>query len=1104
MIKKIAHISDVHIRKSPSRNDEYYDVFNKLYESLKENDPCRIVICGDLVNDYIDLQGEQLILLSDFLTNLSTIAKVIIIRGNHDIQRKNLNRTDTIDAIVKTLNNPNIRYLNETTFFDDENVTWAVWKHADKKISPWKLKTKKYNKENIVIDLFHNTVNGCINSSGHKFNSNLYVSVKDLKGDYSFLGHIHKQQFIDKHNKKAYAGSLIAQGFDEGDDEFHGYILWDIENNTYNLVNIPNEYSFKSIEVNSFTDFNDLDLEIDNPTKYMRIRIIWRTLPYIKSNENIDKIKKYLNDKYSGILSISNKEEFIEDDKIDIIEDDLIKDINNMDVQHDIFKEYLEKIGVEDDLIKDVIKLDQIISDKLDEENFTNIEWDIVRFGGENFMSYEKFDIDWYNKNGLYQILGKNTNGKTNLIKVILYTAYNKTPETEKQEKFGDIRYINNRLDVDYCNGYIVIEVNSEFYGIKRETVVKRKKNNEISNVSTDLYYYKLKSPYDELSSENSIDNLTDKDKIKTRKLIERILGDYNNFMRVVYTTSDTLNNVLSNDMSNFIDSLLYDSGLDLFDKKLKEFKKYKKDKQNNKPRINCDVQSTENKINEFEILIEKEKEKLIQYNKELINIKESIKKGNDFIDQRINMLYNIDSDIYNLDVDNIKKIISICEENIKDLNYSIEKERKKLVGLAEKFDEERYNNLNDDINKFKNEINNKKIEKNNIQNQINIINHEIEIINGKIYELKKEGKEKKKIFEEFKNSPTCPECGQKIVGNEHKDTFERIFNKKREELYNIAEKIKKYENNDIVKYKKDIKNKEDKLKNIEEEIINMNLEMDKSLKEIGELTNQKNDVDKRKEIEHIIEKIPLQIQIEKSKINENTNLLIRYDENLEKIQKNKINENIIAKAKNRMNELNNLLLFKNNQISESNNYIKNINEKINDLKELIKNFNIQERDDKIDELYKKCVHRDGIPKQILSNYVVPKINIVLKDQLKDLPFNVWLDGIDFKPKLTYKDNPNSTINAIGSSGKERTFASLSLKQALISINKKSKPKLFLLDEVTGKLVDESVDEFIDLLNNIKKRVNKLVVIEHTHEIEPDYVIKTYKNEKGVSFLEIE
>lgn len=1105
MIEKIAHISDVHIRKNPDRNQEYYLVFDELYESLKINKPDRIVLTGDIVNDYIDLQGEQLILLSDFFENLAKLAdKVIVMRGNHDYQKKNINRVDSIEAVLKTIKNNKIVYYNETGFYDDENVTWAVWKHGDKKISPWKLKSKKYNKENTVIDLFHNTVNGCVNNSNYEFKSSKYVSIKDLKGDYSFLGHIHKQQFLDKNKTKAYPSSLIAQKYDEGDDNFHGYIMWDIKNKNNELIPIKNKkFSFKNVIVNSFTDFDDLDIDIDDPTENMRVRIIWRTLPYIKSNENIITIKNYLKNKYDNILSISNKEEFLEDDKISIIDDEVIKDINNVEVQENVFREYLETIGVEDEIINEVLKINDEIDEKIETQEFTNIEWDIVRFGAENFMSYKKFDIDWYDKNGIYQINGKNTGGKTNILKSIPYTAYGKTPETETPEKFGDLRYINNRIDADFCNAYLILEANAEFYGLKRETIIDRKKNGEIKNVSSDLFYYKLSSPYDQLTDEHSIENLTDKDKNKTKSLINKIIGDYDNFMRVVFTTSDTLNGILSNNMSKFIDSLLFDSGLDIFDKKLTEFKKYQKNKRDNVPRINCDINSTDAKISNYIKNNEELTSKIDKYNKDIDQTKENIIKGNKFIDEISNKLYEIDESLYNLDIEDVKNKINISKNNLKDLNTYISRENKKMDGLVEKYDEDRYNELEKKIENFKENINSEKIIKNNKLNEKSNIEHSIQLLNGDIFKLKNEGVVLKEEFEKFKNSPICPTCNQKIVGDEHKDIYQKTLNDKKSKIIEIANKIKSIQNVDIVEKNDKLKEINKNIEDVEGKIVDLNLQMDNDLKELGILTNNKNDVLKRKEIMSNIENSKLKIEIEENKINNLNNQKESFNNNLKMIDENKKNNKILSKARDRMTLLNDELLLLNDKVSECKNDLKNNNNKIKELRDLIKDFKLQQKNDKIEELYKKCVHRDGIPRQMLSNYIIPKINEVLKDQLNDMNFIVWLDENDFKPKLTYKNNSKSTINAIGSSGKERTFSSLSLKQALININKKSKPKIFLLDEVTGKLVDESVEEFISFIKNISNRVNKLVIIEHTHEIEPDYIIDVVKDEYDVSSLSI-
>jgi DNA repair exonuclease SbcCD nuclease subunit len=136
MINKICHLADIHIRKVPTRNDEYEKVFKTLIDSLIKEKPDRIVIVGDLVHDYLDLQGEQLILASDLLNELSKIAPVRVTRGNHDCRKKNLRRVDSVRAIVKTLHNPDVIYYGATGFYDDENIMWVVWHHGDQKNNP--------------------------------------------------------------------------------------------------------------------------------------------------------------------------------------------------------------------------------------------------------------------------------------------------------------------------------------------------------------------------------------------------------------------------------------------------------------------------------------------------------------------------------------------------------------------------------------------------------------------------------------------------------------------------------------------------------------------------------------------------------------------------------------------------------------------------------------------------------------------------------------------------------------------------------------------------------------------------------------------------------
>ena len=1099
MIKTICHLADIHIRKSPARHFEYREVFENLYESLKKEKPDRIVLVGDLYHDYIDLQPEATILACEFLNKLAEIAPVRITRGNHDIRKKSINRIDSIEAIVKSINNPNIIYYNEIGFFDDENVTWAVWKHGEKNNSPWNKRGKKPKAGNIVIDLFHDPINGAASPSDFEFNSKVYNSIKHFMGNYSLFGDIHLKQLIEPN--RGYSGSLIEQNFAEGDGKFHGYLLWDIKTGNVKEVEIKNDYSYNSVIVNQFTDFDDLDIQLENPTKHNRVRVVWRCLPEVRNNDNERKVVKYLNDKFN-VIFISHKNEFIEDDIVEDVVDFNINDIVNQTTQHEIFTNYLTKIGVEDNVIDDIIDLDNDITSRLESEDLTNIQWNILKIKGTNFMSYENLEVDWSDDDGLYQISGLNTAGKTTIMKLITYILYNKTLETESRVKFGDSRYVNNRNGADFCEGSLILEINSEYYGIKRRTTIEKNKQGEIKGAPTILNFYKLNSPDDEFTDDNNLNNLIEDDRIKTQKLIERGIGSYDNFMRVVMTTSDTLNNILSSEKSIFIDSLLNDSGLDIFDLKLNAFKAYDKDYMS-KPRVNCDITSSELKI---ENLVQEsvEIENLIKeiHAVKIPDVQSRIKKGEDYVDSLNKKLHRIDNDIYRLDIHQTQNQINIFNGQIKDFVERKERLEKSIVELVDSYDEDEYGRLLQIKEEFREaDLNDKSLIK-DLNSQIYNTERLIEQSNGFIYRSKQEGKKYKDEIAALKNDTNCPTCGQEL-GDEHKKHTNAKINEIETSMFDLAKKIRDEEDLiyntlqvDIEKFKHQI---EEITKRKDQRVI----DIDETLHKIGEIQNQINDVNRRKEVMTEIDKIPPQIEILQLKIDNLNKCIHLYNQSLQQIEENQRIDDQIIKAKVRLGELKQEEQYIRDDEYNHKTRLGNILNEIKITKALIEEFQEQEKIDNIHRIYKKCIHRDGIPTQLLSNYIVPKINSELDALLKDIAFNVWLDEDDLKLKLGY-NTVESAIDGISGSGKERTFASVALKFALNQINAKSKPTIFLLDEVMGKLTEDSVEEFVSLIQEIKKRMKKVLIVEHNHEINPDYTINVTKDENGISSLTIE
>ena len=1106
-ISKIAHMADIHIRKTPTRNEEYQQVFNNLIKSLKKEKPDRIVLVGDLVNDYLHLEGEQLILANKFLYDLAEIAPVRITRGNHDMRKKNIKRVDSVKAIVETLNNPDVVYYDKTGFYQDDNIFWCVWHHGDVKTNPWNTKEGKKitphvkNNSFTYIDLFHDPINGCVSDNGVELKSKIYHKLSDFKGDYGFFGDIHKKQYLDKKKTKAYSGSLIAQKFTEGDDDFHGYLLWDIEAGTVEEKEIHNDYSYKNVVINAFTDFDELDFEIDNPTKHMRVRFVWATLPQTRNKENERRLSEYLKSNYSDV-TISHTNNFIENTDIDVNDNVSLKNINDVSVQHEIFKEFLNKIGVEDSVIDDVIMLDGEIIKTIEIIDDSGIEWDIVKFGGDNFMSYEKLDIDWRKLDGLFQITGINTAGKTTILKLITYLLFGKTLETETRKKFGDSRYVNNRNNAKSTETYCVIEANGEYYGIKRSTVLEYDKNKEIKGAPTTLNYYLLSDPDEEMTDDNLLENLNEDQRKETQKKIDSIIGSYDNFKRIVLTTSDTLNEILKNEMADFLDSLLFDSGLDIFDKKLEGLKSHVK-KVNEKGRVSCDVEKTNSEITGLETTISELEAQIKEIEDvKLVGVRDKIKIGKEYVEEHTKKLYKIDQEIVDLNVEEAKEDIKTHEEEIKKLQVRKTALEQEIKLLVESYDEKKLDELLEKKENHRVNENKNKFEIKNIEKSIGEEQHKIAIINGEILRLKENGAKLKQDAIDLKNSKNCPTCGQQMT-EEHISHVNVLIEKKKTEMFKIADKIKQKET------EKDVPNKEiekynNNIRDINKDIVSQNDEMEEILIEIGTLTNEKNDVEKRKSLQIEFDNIPSKIENKELKISILKTKIQNRENSLKQIEENKTNQQKIDSGKARLDvleaEIDDLtedIYIKKTSIAEKQLKIKNS-------QALIAEFKLQEYQDMVFNLYKKCVHRDGIPKQMLGNYIVPSINQTLESILSSTAFKVWLDPVDFRPKLVYNDRPTAIIDCIGASGKERTFSAIVLKFALNQVNVKSKPMFLFLDEVMGKLTEDSVEEFIDILQIIKENMKRVLIIEHNHEISPDWLINVSLDENGISSLELE
>jgi DNA repair exonuclease SbcCD nuclease subunit len=256
MIKKIVHISDLHIR-----NYQYHDMYKRQFKLFLKNvknslsdyttDEIRVVITGDIFHQKINISNEQTMITSWFFGEITKkIGKIVIIPGNHDFLENNTNRLDSITPVVELMNNPNIMYYKDAGVYEDENINWVVYSLYQHNQKP------EYNKESgkFYIGLFHGPIQGLSTDLGFEF-ENAYSPLNFIDLDLLLCGDIHKRQIFKLTNggDAVMIGSMIQQNFGETVNH-HGYGIYDVKTNKYETFDIESEQPFLHFSISDISD----------------------------------------------------------------------------------------------------------------------------------------------------------------------------------------------------------------------------------------------------------------------------------------------------------------------------------------------------------------------------------------------------------------------------------------------------------------------------------------------------------------------------------------------------------------------------------------------------------------------------------------------------------------------------------------------------------------------------------------------------------------------------------------------------------------------------------------------------------------------------------
>lgn len=1045
-VDTILHIADVHIRNL-KRHEEYRSVFQKLYDICKskvgENKNTIIYLAGDIVHAKTDMTPELVNMVAEFLDTLSRIAPTILIAGNHDCNLNNMSRMDALSPIVSMIDSDfnQLFYLKETGVYSLENVDFvlnSVYENPKDFIL-----SDDIQSDNTKIVLYHGPVDRASTDAGVLMKHN-DVKIEMFDGfDYGLFGDIHKFQYLDVDGKFAYAGSLIQQNYGEG--LVHGIIEWDIKNKKSKFIEIENDWSYHTIDVEN----GKIKKLPTKWTKYNSIRLRITNTPHSEVNQIMTELKSLTN-----VIDIRTQHLVGSSNGNVQTKVNPIGKIRDVEYQNKLITDYVnDKFGVTDDILEKIRGINRNVNTKLSESDVVrNLVWKPISFEFENMFSYGKGNkIQFDGMNGIYGLFAPNASGKSSVLDAIMFCLFDKCSRT-----FKAAQVLNNKKDNFQCKLHFMIG-DKNFY-IKR-VATKEKKGNVKVNV--DFWY----------EENGDLVSLNGEDRDGTNYAIRKYIGTYDDFVLTAMSLQGNNTNFVDKAQKDRKDLLAQFFDLNLFEELnsiatdevkglqtlVKEFKKHDystklSDAMGIRKSNTILLEETTDQKGYIEKKIEKITVSISELNKKLIPIADnfSSKSVQSLLDKRY-LLDRKGNDLLNE--------INSLENELDDAKTS----HTKYIGLTKEFDKETLMERKERIDIVRNRIT-------ELEADLRSVKLKVQHCQDKIDNLK-----------DHEYDPNCEFCVNNVFVKDAERAKSQIwgFEQDRDELnfelnslndeftknsfvYSELEKLHSLENS-AFKYEKQIYS-------IEKQIFSAKEEQKKINDEIGNIDSQ---IEKYKENEDAInQNNKIQSEIDELENEKNT---------LSKFELKKIDENILEYSGN---------------VKVSEKVIDECEVSIQKLKDLEKEYEAY-------DYYLKAVNRNGVPYELISN-ALPSIQEETNNILANIvDFQVLFDT-DGKSINTYIVYDNDRFwNLELSSGMEKFISSLAIRTALIQVSSLPRPNFIAIDEGLGVLDPTVMANFSLFMEYLKTQFEFVILISHIDSVR-DMVDNHIEIKKENGFSKIE
>jgi len=1047
---KFAHIADTHIRNL-KYHKQYKEVFESLYNSLREEEVDYIIHCGDIAHTKTQLSPEFVDLCSDFLRNLASIAPTYVILGNHDGNLRNSNRQDALTPIVTALDMSNLHLLKDSGEVSlDGDFTINVLSVFD--ADNW---SKPVEVDKVNIALYHGSISNCSTDVGwimeHGEND---ISIFD-DFDYAFLGDIHKtNQPMDKAGKVRYCGSTVQQNHGETNDK--GYLLWNIEDKeTYDVkhIQLHNPKPFITI---TLTKTGRIPKKLDIPHG-ARLRLVSKTsLPLDVIRKAVDVVKHRFKPEAVTYLNKSTAS-YQEGEEVSPFLKENMRDIQ---VQEKLIREYLtDDFHVDEETMSSVLDLNKKFNTMVeeDEEVRRNVNWKLRRLEWDNLFNYgEGNSIDFQSLEGVTGILGKNFSGKSSIIDSLLYTLFN-TSSKNNRKTYNIINQNRNN-----CRGYVEIDIGSNTFMIERssEKYVKNLKGKSTNEAKTDVNFW-------------SIDNATG----DRRELNGLSRGDTDKNIRKVFGTVDDF---LLTSMASQLGSLSYISegstkrkeilakflDLEFFDKK---FRLAKEEVVNVKGYLKQSRERDfDGEIKEARTVLARNEAAASLKERNCAKLKEDIQGNNTLLGEVKNKIDSIPNEI--IEIEKVKSSIAdltnkicILESDNKGYQEEVKENKnflKKVGGFLKDFDIESLNS---------------KLEKVDSERET------YEELSKALTLLEKDIKDQNKKVKLLNEVP----CGDKFLNCK---------------FISDAHSTKKALNNNLVKIDDLAMAADHKAK----KIASMGSDkLNEYLEKYNQLLDKKNDTEnENNQIELNIAKAKNSIILMNNKKDKLTSLEKEYEDNKEAI------ENLESLIKDQKD------LTRQKNVSEKEHdtchkelldlYKKNgsLEQKLVQIEKDKSDYLQKQEEFSAYDLFMRCMHANGIAYTIIKNRL-PVLNEEISKILTNIvDFEVMFENDENKLYISIKHPKHEPRPIELGSGAEKTICAMAIRLALLNVSTLPKGDIFILDEPGTALDEENMEGFVNIIDMIKDQFKTVLLISHLDSLK-DIVDLQIEIDKSKGFAHV-